>query len=92
MLTGAVGRVQFAGRSFGHLTCCMGICDSFAQTSKFPPKTLTAGRTKLRTANVVNGLPGLSVAHPAGRRTLGSPGTSAGLRGRPGRLQVGHQH
>jgi hypothetical protein len=34
MLTGAVGCVEFAGRSFGHLTCCVGICDSFAQTPR----------------------------------------------------------
>ncbi len=78
MLTGAVGPVELAGPSFGHLTCCVGIFDSIARISKFPPKTSTAGRTKLCTANASNGLLALSVAHPAGRRTLGSPGTSAG--------------
>ncbi|MGH9919313.1 MAG: SDR family NAD(P)-dependent oxidoreductase, partial [Nitrososphaerales archaeon] len=72
VLAEAVRRAELAGRSFGHLTCCVGIFDSFARISELSPKALMAAGTELWSTNVLSGLVAVNVAHPWLRRTTGS--------------------
>ncbi|MGH9110351.1 MAG: SDR family NAD(P)-dependent oxidoreductase [Acidimicrobiales bacterium] len=71
-LADAVSQAASAGRSFGQLTCCVGIFDSFARISEMAPDVLRAAGSELWSTNVLSGLLAVNLAWPWLRETAGS--------------------